>query len=541
MTQTLPLPARPTPSPAEPSASDRAARRKALICLSRFESARLIRHPGTVLALVVLVVVLYAVTDDRTARFPILQDTDQLAQMPVALLLGGTALIQGNLAVLRSHRHGTAGALDVLVLPTRWRTAAHLVAVLPLAMVAALIVAVHIVYLATRPGAVGSVSLYELATGPVVVLLFGAVGVLLGRVTRSVVVGPLLMVVLTAVALLTVSLIAPGSRKPDWFLPFTPTSGGDPLYGTASLPVDLMTRPAGRHLVYLLGLLALITTAALMRGGRKRGLLVAGAAGLAVTVAAGVAQTLPPDASIVAARSAATTQPSSQQRCQHIENITYCAFPGFSPWVTDWNAVVRGVLQRVPDQMAVQPLAVRQRIIAPDAASQNTSSGGAPPAPVAQWHADDVAAGTPDALTAGTWWGDGWSETGLAGRVAYEVISRAGPGVSGELCQSRGVLVGWLAAQATAGTKAGLRTMTDGSGAGVAFAEAGFGGGLYLPARELAMVWTLLDQPADKVGELVLQHWDELSARTTTIEQAAALLGVPAPPDQASEGEQQCL
>ncbi|WP_194916555.1 hypothetical protein [Catenulispora rubra] len=538
MTQTLP--ARPNPA-AEPPASDRAARRRALTHLSRFEAARLIRHPGTVLALVVLLVVLCAITDTRTVHFPVLQDADQLAQMPVALLLGGTALIQSNLAVLRSHRHGTAGTLDVLVLPTRWRTAAHLLALVPLAMVTALIVAVHIVYLATRTGAVGTVSLDELATGPVVVLLFGAVGVLLGRVTRSVVVGPLLMVVLTAVALLTVSLIAPSSRKPDWFLPFTASSGGDPLYGTVSLPVNLMTRPTGRHLVYLLGLLALITTAALMRGERRRGLLVAGAVGLAVTVAAGVAQTLPPDASIVAARSAATTRPSSQQRCQRIENVAYCTFPGFSPWVTDWNTVVRGVLRRVPDQLAAQPLAVRQRIIAPNASSQNTGSGVAPPVPVAQWHADDVAADTPDALTAGTWWGDGWSETGLAGRVAYEVISRSGPGVSGELCQSRGVLVGWLAAQATAGTKAGLRAMADGSGGGVAFTEAGFGGGLYLPARELAMVWTLLDQPADKVGGLVLQHWDKLSARTTTIEQAAALLGVPAPPAQGSDGEQQCL
>jgi len=555
MTQTFSTQSAPL---AQPTASDRAARRKAMAGLVRVEAARLTRHPGTVLTLLILGLVLYAITDARTARFPVLQDADQLSQLPVALLFGGAALIQSNLAVLRPDRHGTADALDVLVLPTRWRTAAHLLALLPLGVFAALFVACHIAYLSARPGAVGSVNPYELATGPVLVLLFGAVGVLLGRLVRSLVAGPLLMVVLAAIMLVTVVLVPPGTSEPNWFLPFAPASGGDPLYGTASVPVDLMTRPAGRHLVYLLGLLALITTAALWRGGplrqapggksnrsdtgrRRRGLIVAAAAGLVVTVGAGTAQALPPSPSIVAARISATDRPAAQQHCRRMGNVTYCAFAGFEPWVNDWNEVVSGVLRRVPSAVAGRPLAVRQRVVAPYGSPQNRGGGVVSQAPLDEWRADDRAAGTPNAITVGTWWGDGWSETGLAGRVAYASMTGAGPGVSGELCQSRGVLVGWLAAQATPDTRAGLHTMVEGSGAGVAFTEAGFGSGLYLPERELTMVWSLLDQPADVVGKRVLQHWDELSARATTIEQAAEILGVPAPPAQPSEGEQQCL
>jgi hypothetical protein len=265
------------------------------------------------------------------------------------------------------------------------------------------------------------------------------------------------------------------------------------------------------------------------------------AAALAVTVAAGVAQNLPPDPKLAAARLAATERPAARQHCQRVGTVTYCAFTGFEPWVPEWSAVVGGVLRRVPGAVAGPPLAVRQRVIAPEGSSLHPGGGVVPSAPLSEWRADDLAAGTPNAITVGTWWGDGWSEAGLAGRTAYELISRSGPGRSGELCQSRGVLVGWLAAQATADTKAGLRTMADGSRGGVAFTEAGFGGGLFLPQRELTMVWSLLDQPADEVGARVLRHWDELTAPTTTIDQAARLLGVPVPPAQDSGDEQQCL
>src|SRR5207244_12520015 len=95
----------------------------------------------------------------------------------------------------------------------------------------------------------------------------GSAGVLLGRLVRSLILGPLLMVAFAAITLVSVALSAPTSNEPNLFVPLLPATGGDPLLGTPSLPVELMTRPAGRHLVYLLGVLALLVTAALLRGG----------------------------------------------------------------------------------------------------------------------------------------------------------------------------------------------------------------------------------------------------------------------------------
>jgi hypothetical protein len=541
---------------AGPFPAGRAVRRQAMAALVRVEMARRIRHPATIGALLLIALVLYAMTDSRTARYPVLPDADQLAQPVVVLLMGGAALILSNLAVLRPFRHDTAAALDVLVLPHRWRTAAHLLAVVPLGLFAAVVVAAHIAYLAALPGAAGRPNPFQLATGPVLVLLLGATGVLLGRLVRSAIAAPLLMVAFAAITFVSVALAAPTTAEPNLFVALLPATGGDPLLGTPSLPAELMTRPAGRHLAYLLGLLAVVTTLALQRGsgpdraaannsappsGERGGwLLVAATTALVVTVGAGTAQALPPDLSIRTDRIAATERPAAQQRCQRIDDVTYCAFVGFQPWVSSWDEVVRGVLRRMPADLAARQLAVRQRVLATGSPAGGTGSTPVP-APVDAWRADDMAAGTPNAITVGTWWGDGWSETGLAGRLAFELITRAGPGVSTTLCQARGVLIGWLAAQATDGTKAGLRVMIKGSGAGgVAFTEAGFGSGLFLADRELAMVLALLDQPDDEVGRRVLRSWDELTAAGTSIERAAEVLGVPAPPAGTDAGGQRC-
>jgi len=534
---------------AGPVTSPGSGRRRAMAALVRMEATRLARHPGAVVALLLACLGLYALTDARTARFPILQDADQLAQPVLALLLGGVALVLSNAAVLRAHRHGAEAALAVLVLPDRWRAAAHLLALTPLALLAAAVAAGHIALLAALPGAAGRPNGYELATGPVLVLLLGATGVLLGHLFRTVVAGPLTMVAFAAITLVSVALVPPDAGQPNPLVPILRPTSGDPLLGPAPLPVDLMTRPAGRHLAYLAGLLALVTTVALLRAGRAdptRGahgrsrLAVAFLAALVLTVGAGAAQAAASDPSIVNARAAATQRPASRQRCRTIQLVTYCAFPGFEPWVAGWNDVVRGVLRRVPPSVAAQPLAVRQRVVA-DATSNQQINGVTVPPPVDAWRADDSAAGTPNAITAGTWWGDGWSETGLAGRVAYELITHSGPGVTATLCGARGVLVGWLAGQATADTRAGLRTIAGGSrGGAVAFTEAGFGSSLVLTDPELTMVWALLDRPADEVGKRVLDSWAELSASGTSLEQAAKLLGVAVPSGGSAEGARQC-
>ena len=92
------------------------------------------------------------------------------------------ALIASNLAVLRAYRHKTEAMFDVLAMPVPVRTSAHLLAVLPLGALAAALVAARIGQLAAEPYAVGRPNIFELATGPLVVVLLGAVGVLEDRV-----------------------------------------------------------------------------------------------------------------------------------------------------------------------------------------------------------------------------------------------------------------------------------------------------------------------------------------------------------------------
>ena len=505
---------------------------RVVLALAWFEGLRLVRRPVVVAALFVLCPLSYLATADRDWRFPVLYEADQWLQ-PLGLLLGGVVLIAGNLAVTRAHRDGATALLDVLTVPPSRRVGAHLVALLPLTAIAGLLVAGHIAVLAALDGSVGRPSVFELATGPAVVLLGGAAGVLLGRIVRGAFVAPLLTVVFVAYTVISLAAGPASGTDPNWFVPVVGRSGGDPQFGLPPLPSALMARPAGWHLAYLLGLAALVATVALLlaRCGRGIGAAVAAAAVLVIGVA-GSAQAGAPGRGDDAALSAVTRQPGAHQTCERIAPVTYCAFAGFGPWVAQWDTVARGVLRRAPAAVAEQPLAVRQRL---DASAYGRPADPRPgavpvPPPLDRWRAEDRAAGLPGAVTASTRWGDGWSEASLAGRLAYELITRSGPGAQSQECGARGVLVGWLAGQATPGTRAGLHRIAELSGGRLYFAEANFPTGIGLSDRVTALVWELLDQPAEQIGQRVRGAWRELSAPKTTVERAAQILGVPAPP-----------
>jgi hypothetical protein len=463
-------------------------------------------------------------------RYPVLQDADRDTQLGTMLLLGGAALIVSNLAVLRAHRHGTTALSDVLVLPYPPRTAAHLLAVLPLGLLAAALTVARIAVLAVAPAA-GRPNPYELATGPVIVLLFGALGILFGRLTRSPIVAPLALLGILAV-LIVVPLLSPLPSAPArWFQPVVPEAEAG---FTLPAPVHLMARPTGAHLAYLTGLAALVAVAALARSGARRGrLVIVAAVASAVTVAGGIAQTSPPSGSVTAARLAAVHRPAAQQTCQQRGQVTYCAFPDFIAWIPDWDTQVRGVLRLVPAALAQRPLAVRQRIF------MLGKDGSIPDTPVDDWSADDLAAGTPNAATVGTRWGDSRSAGTLAGLVAYQIVTGHRPGADPTVCGASGVLVAWLTGQASPRSDTGLHLLANDQdkdhGSGVFLAEAGSPSGILLPDRELTMALALLDRPADEVRARVLRSWDELTAARTPIERAAEILGVPAPPPASAQ------
>jgi hypothetical protein len=498
-----------------------------MLALARVEAVRLLRHPVTVAGILLFVgPELYGWLSGEASRYPVLQDEDWSKQFIALLVLGGAALVAANLAALRAHRHTTTALFDTLVLPRPLRTGAFLLAVVPFALLVAVLAAVRIGLLAAAPGAAGRPNAYELAAYPAVVLLLGAAGVLLARLARTVIVAPLLLMGLAVVTLAVMLPSTPGATWLRWLLPVAMEEPPMPL------PVDLMSRPAGWHLAYVAGLIVLAAAAALaVSGARGRRLTAVGATGLSITVLAGSAQFFPVNDAVRADRATAVERPAEVQTCRRIDQVTYCAFDGFASWVDGWDAVVRGVLRGVPDDRARQPIAVRQRLSAVDRmAGGSVMTAEQQAADAAAWRRVDAEAGTPDAVTVGTRWGDGHSEMVLAGLVAYQVVVRAGAPAGGSLCGARGVLVGWLAGQATPRATAGLREMDANSWGGVPFRDPQFPVGLSVPDREMAVALALLKRPADEVAEVVRRSWAELSSARTPAERVGELFGVPVAP-----------
>ncbi|GII27206.1 ABC transporter [Planotetraspora mira] len=513
-------------APGSPAA-DASAPRRAVLALARVEMVRMLRHPVTVAATLLLAGLW--VSDwftTKTTRYPVLQELDHDSAMGMMILLGGAALIVGNLAVLRAHRDGTTGLSRVLILPDHARTLAHLLAPLPLAVVGAVLILARMAVLAICAPAAGHPNPYELAVGPATVLLLGALGVLLGRLTRSAVVAPLALLVLLAGLVFLEPLTNGG--KALWLAP-----QGQPT-PMMPIPVSLLARPAAAHLGYLLGLAGLLATAAVLRAG-ARGVRVAGAGAvaLACTVAGGTAQLSPPSPAVTAARIAVMNQPSQHETCQELGHVTYCAFAEFSRWIPAWNTVVQAVVARVPATARSTQLTVRQRIAIPA-----FDRGTGPEQLLAAWRADDAAAGTPGAIGIDTSWGDSPAAANLAGQVAYRLVT----GQTGEApieqrdgataCGGAGVLVVWLAGQASthAGTGLGLlaEDARDERG-GVSFYETQRFPTVYVPTPELTVATQALARPRADIAARVQQSWATLTAPGTTAAQAAQILGVPAP------------
>jgi hypothetical protein len=457
-----------------------------------------------------------------TTRYPVLQDLDRDSAIGMMMLLGGAALIVGNLAVLRAQRDGTTGLSQVLILPDRARTLAHLLALLPLAVVGAVLILARMAVLAICAPAAGHPNPYELAIGPATVLLLGALGVLLGRLTRSAVVAPLALLVLLA-GLVALEPLAHGGTA-LWLAP----QGGSAL--EMPTPVSLMARPAAAHLGYLLGLAGLLAAAAVLRAGaRGVRVAVAGAVALACTVAGGTVQLSPPDPAVATARIAVMNHPSQHETCQELGHVTYCALAGFSRWIPAWNTLVQAVVARVPATARSTRLTVRQRI-----AVLAFDRGTGPERLLAAWRADDAAAGTPGAIGIGTQWGDSPAAADLAAQVAYRlVIGQTVEERDGATaCGGAGVLVVWLAGQAGTQAGAGLRQLTEDERderGGVSFDENERFPRVYVPAPELTVATQALARPRADIAARVRQSWATLTAPGTTAARAAQILGVPAP------------
>jgi hypothetical protein len=391
----------------------------ATLSLARVESLRLLRHPAVLVATALVLLIWVISARSESGRFPVLFYSAFEIQLQLVPLAVG-AMLGGNLAMLRSYRHGAEVFYGVAPLPAWRRTLAHLLSVLSLAAVVGLVAVARIVQLAAESGAVGRPDPRELAVAPVLVAFFGALGVLLARLTRSTAIVPLLLAFVTLSWMFgALSPIPSGAR---WLSPLPPSgfAGVD-----QPQPSNLLDRPAGPHLIYLIALVIVLGSVAILSAGAPRLPVVAttAVALLVSGVTAGM-QVGGPSGDVVARRTAAMNAPAATQRCEHRDAVTYCAFPDFLPRVKQWDRVVTDVRRQVPAQLANQPFVVRQRVLT--ASGVTVIGGGALVEMYAvnhDWAADDERAGTPNSVPIGTNWGAPRDETAFAARVAHRLIT----------------------------------------------------------------------------------------------------------------------
>jgi len=517
-----------------PQITDPPSRLRATLALARSETVRLVRHPLILLALVAFVGLgFYPLVSGRAARSTghlVLQLADQGSQLSGFLLIGSAVLIVANLATTRAARQRTATVFDLLALPGWCRVAAQMLAVGVLAAMTAVLDTVRIVALAMEPNAIGRPDPAELLAVPAVVLLFGVSGVLLGALVQSAAVAPL-----SLLALLAPQYLLGIHGRITWMLPIGPDYTLVP-----PLPPELMLRPAGAHLAYLIGLVVLISVLAMVKAGaRTVTVLAAGVLALVVVGVSAVIQLGGPDPQVLAARLEARDHPAARHSCERREQVTYCFYPDWRPWVATWDRTVRAVLDRVPAEVAAQPIALRQRvdaIVVPDTEDRLLALGGTGATSSARSSAqvlDDQQAGLPEAIGLDTRWpGEGDGEVDLAGQVAYRVLTgRAAPDPQDSVCGGQAVLLAWLAAQVSPDAAETIRWYASpnspASNRSISF---GPGAGLGVPNRELTTAVAVLTRPAKQVSAIVNRSWTELTAEQTTVERAAEILGVPAAP-----------
>lgn len=514
--------------------------RRSMLALAAVETARLLRHPAVLAATALSVWLLWRAGQSTV---PVLHYADIATQFRLAPL-AAAALLATNLAVLRPHRDGAVDLYGATRLSLARRTLAHLVSVLPLATLGAVLVAADLAWLAGAPGRTGAPNMAEAATGPALIVLGGCLGVLLGRVWRSVAVAPLALLGVAAGSLTLTELYVGGHETRPYVWLGT-------LLGPVTIdppPPALLGRPATWHLVYLLGAavvlgaLAVWRSQARVRRRAQAATAVVLAAALAVTVGAAMAQTRPTSPALAARRLAAARNPAAQLVCQRRGPAVYCVFPGFEPQIGLWEPTVRAVVAGVPPAVAGRalPVTVAQRVGWSRMIRENEASGGSSPdrrvAPV------------------GTTWGRHGqaladTQARLAANVAARLVeppetgtppsgaggkSNPGPGPSAPDtgCNARAVVALWLAARVSPQAADGIRrgaiqsrdptfTLTHDTDPD----DAWWG------VREGRFALALLDHPADQVAQVVQRNWDLLTRPDTTVEQLGQLLGVQPPPD----------
>lgn len=353
---------------------------RSILALARREGVRLIRHPtflaGVLLTAVALVVIMGPATEGSA---PVMH-RDVAGTGILFFPLAGMTLIAANLAVLRSRRHGSEELFEATPATPAGRTIAHLVSLVWAFGIAVVLAVAWVVYWKAS-GSVGSLDVFELATGPVLVAGGGAVGVLIGRLVPASLLAPVVVIAVGAIEAGFVSF-QPEANPARWWAPWVPPVGE---------AADLWVRPSGLHVAYLLAIIATLGACAVLRHSRGRSVLMTAGLSVAVAAGAGWSQTRPIPEERIASIARFVEAPESAQICEQAL-ARYCAYPAYEEWIEDWSEPVEAVLGAVPPALAARGLEIRQWV---------------PPGELRKLPAEVKSDLTPATLSATTWPDDG--------------------------------------------------------------------------------------------------------------------------------------
>jgi hypothetical protein len=467
---------------------------------------------------------------------------DDVAISYTLLPLAAATLLVANRAALRSRKDGTEELYGSVPTPVSRRTAAHLLSVIASVELAVGVVITDLVIL-VRSGGVGRPNPLELATGPAVVALAGAIGVLLAR-----------LVPWSGVA--SVALVGFAA---SWYFPYLWFRATGhvrilrsywlfPWFGMPGSPMDWADALAGgRHLAYVGALIALAACLALARSKLRAGAIMATVLALAVTATSAVAQVPPTTVAQQFEEARFASGSPGTQVCGTRGGVEYCVWPAYQDWIDWWQRPIDGVLQRVPAAARGRKLRVRQMELGDYARCWDTS------ACPQQFHALLERAFTDSDVRPMSSWpridGDrnvkGKAELPLAlATASWAVGLSAMPPRDSEsltICiphdEARVVVALWLAGQSTPQAADSLRARTGppeqarsrltlGSDAVTA----------QWPWPEAVYAVALLDRPVEEVAAALQRDWARwVSPATPTAElvEVFGLAPLPAPDERA--------
>jgi hypothetical protein len=264
--------------------------------------------------------------------------------------------------------------------------------------------------------------------------------------------------------------------------------------------------PTGWHLAYLAALAVAAGSFALVRDARRAvaALAVALVAATGAVVAQVKADPGTPTDEVIAAVAARLPY-----ECERHTGVTYCAYPGYRPWIRHWRLAVEPVVAGMPEAARASLPPVRQ-----------TFASMPLPGDAMRWE-----------VRTSLWWGRNSGEASFRNALAVFYADAVvglptdhGMTVAltteGHPCsvagKARAVVATWLAAQSLPDGLTQLRNHLD----------MGF---IDLAPRDLDTVAGLLALPRERVTAALARDWNRVTAADTPTD-ALAGLGLPVAP-----------